>query len=135
MSEGDGEKEGSLPSSVLERIHCSPARPQHTPTDNKVPHADRHGVPNHLLSAVCTDAGELRVLTTEATASVTTHGRVPIVAGGSNSLIHALLTDDRLGGVEWRSRLGGEGMGSGGAASVPGREWNGGEGPGREGRG
>ncbi|KXG33157.1 adenylate isopentenyltransferase [Sorghum bicolor] len=72
-------------------------------TTNKVPHADRRGVPHHLLGAVRADAGELpapsyRALAAEAAASVAARGRVPVVAGGSNSLIHALLADDRLGG-------------------------------------
>jgi len=72
-------------------------------TTNKVPHADRRGVPHHLLGAVRADAGELpapsyRALAAEAAASVAARGRVPVVAGGSNSLIHALLADDdRLG--------------------------------------
>ncbi|CAD6230274.1 unnamed protein product [Miscanthus lutarioriparius] len=70
-------------------------------TTNKVPHADRRGVPHHLLGAVRADAGELpapsyRALAVEAAASVAARGRVPVVAGGSNSLIHALLAD-RLG--------------------------------------
>ncbi|CAD6341132.1 unnamed protein product [Miscanthus lutarioriparius] len=72
-------------------------------TTNKVPHADRRGVPHHLLGAVRANAGELpapsyRALAAEAAASVAARGRVPVVAGGSNSLIHALLADDdRLG--------------------------------------
>jgi adenylate dimethylallyltransferase (cytokinin synthase) len=71
-------------------------------TTNKVPHADRRGVPHHLLGAVRADAGELpapsyRALAAEAAASVAARGRVPVVAGGSNSLIHALLAADSLG--------------------------------------
>ncbi|PUZ55282.1 hypothetical protein GQ55_5G200300 [Panicum hallii var. hallii] len=67
-------------------------------TTNKVPLADRRGVPHHLLGAVRADAGELpptsyRALAAEAAASVAARGRVPVVAGGSNSLIHALLAD------------------------------------------
>jgi adenylate isopentenyltransferase (cytokinin synthase) len=67
-------------------------------TTNKVPLADRRGVPHHLLGAVPADAGELpatsyRALASEAAASVAARGRVPVVAGGSNSLIHALLAD------------------------------------------
>ncbi|XP_008675172.1 adenylate isopentenyltransferase [Zea mays] len=70
-------------------------------TTNKVPHADRRGVPHHLLGAVRADAGELpapsyRALASAAAASVAARGRVPVVAGGSNSLVHALLAD-RLG--------------------------------------
>ncbi|KAF8696061.1 hypothetical protein HU200_036949 [Digitaria exilis] len=67
-------------------------------TTNKVPLADRRGVPHHLLGAVRPDSGELpapsyRALAAEAAASVAARGRVPVVAGGSNSLIHALLAD------------------------------------------
>ncbi|XP_062218111.1 adenylate isopentenyltransferase-like [Phragmites australis] len=69
-------------------------------TTNKVPLADRRGVPHHLLGAVRADAGELpassfRALAAEAAASVVARRRVPVVAGGSNSLIHALLADLR----------------------------------------
>ncbi|XP_062208540.1 adenylate isopentenyltransferase-like [Phragmites australis] len=67
-------------------------------TTNKVPLADRRGVPHHLLGAVRAEAGELpassfRELAAKAVASVAAGGRVPVVAGGSNSLIHALLAD------------------------------------------
>ncbi|GJM93525.1 hypothetical protein PR202_ga10088 [Eleusine coracana subsp. coracana] len=67
-------------------------------TTNKVPLADRRGVPHHLLGAVPPEAGELppaayRALAAEAASSVASRGRVPVVAGGSNSLIHALLAD------------------------------------------
>ncbi|CAO2183218.1 unnamed protein product [Urochloa humidicola] len=67
-------------------------------TTNKVPLADRRGVPHHLLGAVPPAAGELpppsyRALAAEAASSVAARGMVPVVAGGSNSLIHALLAD------------------------------------------
>ncbi|CAO2178715.1 unnamed protein product [Urochloa humidicola] len=67
-------------------------------TTNKVPLADRRGVPHHLLGAVPAAAGELpptsyRALAADAAASVASRGGVPVVAGGSNSLIHALLAD------------------------------------------
>ncbi|KAK3161613.1 hypothetical protein QOZ80_1BG0079310 [Eleusine coracana subsp. coracana] len=67
-------------------------------TTNKVPLADRRGVPHHLLGAVPPEAGELppaayRALAAEAASCITSRGRVPVVAGGSNSLIHALLAD------------------------------------------
>ncbi|KAL6615823.1 hypothetical protein ACP70R_038093 [Stipagrostis hirtigluma subsp. patula] len=67
-------------------------------TTNKVPLADRRGVPHHLLGAVPAESGELpatafRALAAEAASSVAARGRVPVVAGGSNSLIHALLAD------------------------------------------
>ncbi|XP_040384584.1 adenylate isopentenyltransferase-like [Oryza brachyantha] len=67
-------------------------------TTNKVPLADRRGVPHHLLGAVRADAGELpaasfRSLAAATAASIASRGLVPVVAGGSNSLIHALLAD------------------------------------------
>ncbi|KAF0920881.1 hypothetical protein E2562_037559 [Oryza meyeriana var. granulata] len=67
-------------------------------TTNKVPLADRRGVPHHLLGAVRAEAGELppssfRSLAAATAASIASRGRVPVVAGGSNSLIHALLAD------------------------------------------
>ncbi|CAM0148653.1 unnamed protein product [Urochloa decumbens] len=67
-------------------------------TTNKVPLADRRGVPHHLLGAVPPAAGELppssyRALAADAAASVAARGAVPVVAGGSNSLVHALLAD------------------------------------------
>ncbi|KAL5226980.1 hypothetical protein ABZP36_015245 [Zizania latifolia] len=72
-------------------------------TTNKVALADRRGVPHHLLGAVRADFGELpassfRALAAATAASITSRGRVPVVAGGSNSLIHALLAD-RLDGA------------------------------------
>ncbi|KAJ1284814.1 hypothetical protein BS78_03G234300 [Paspalum vaginatum] len=67
-------------------------------TTNKVPAADRRGVRHHLLGAVRADAGELparayRALAADAAASVAARGWVPVVAGGSNSLVHAVLAD------------------------------------------
>lgn len=69
-------------------------------TTNKVSLADRRGVPHHLLGAVPAEAGELpasayRALAAEAASAVAARGRVPVVAGGSNSLVHALLAADR----------------------------------------
>ncbi|CAN6327377.1 unnamed protein product [Urochloa humidicola] len=67
-------------------------------TTNKVPLDDRRGVPHHLLGAVRPDAGELppstfRSVAAATAASIAARRRVPVVAGGSNSLIHALLAD------------------------------------------
>uniref|UniRef100_A0A0D9V4A8 Adenylate isopentenyltransferase n=1 Tax=Leersia perrieri TaxID=77586 RepID=A0A0D9V4A8_9ORYZ len=67
-------------------------------TTNKVPLADRRGVPHHLLGTVRAEAGELpassyRSLAATTAAGIASRGRVPVVAGGSNSLIHALLAD------------------------------------------
>ncbi|KAK1698940.1 hypothetical protein QYE76_015637 [Lolium multiflorum] len=70
-------------------------------TTNKVPLADRRGVPHHLLGALRADAGALspasyRALAAATAASIASRGRVPVVAGGSNSLVHALLADRPL---------------------------------------
>ncbi|KXG22495.1 adenylate isopentenyltransferase [Sorghum bicolor] len=67
-------------------------------TTNKVAPADRRGVPHHLLGAIRPDAGAFppstfRSVAGATTASIAARRRVPIVAGGSNSLIHALLAD------------------------------------------
>ncbi|CAL4909443.1 unnamed protein product [Urochloa decumbens] len=67
-------------------------------TTNKVPLEDRRGVPHHLLGAIRPDAGELppstfRSVAAATAASIAARRRVPVVAGGSNSLIHALLAD------------------------------------------
>ncbi|XP_062232641.1 adenylate isopentenyltransferase-like [Phragmites australis] len=65
-------------------------------TTNKVRLQDRRGVPHHLLGAIRPEAGELptssfRSLAAATVASIAARRRVPVVAGGSNSLIHALL--------------------------------------------
>ncbi|OEL35077.1 Adenylate isopentenyltransferase 1, chloroplastic [Dichanthelium oligosanthes] len=70
-------------------------------TTNKVPLADRRGVPHHLLGAVRPEAGELppssfRSIAAATAASIAARRRVPVVAGGSNSLIHALLAAGRF---------------------------------------
>ncbi|KQK05019.1 adenylate isopentenyltransferase [Brachypodium distachyon] len=67
-------------------------------TTNKVPPADRRGVPHHLLGALGPENGALppaafRSLAAAAAASIAARRLVPVVAGGSNSLIHALLAD------------------------------------------
>ncbi|RLN00696.1 adenylate isopentenyltransferase-like [Panicum miliaceum] len=67
-------------------------------TTNKVPLEDRRGVPHHLLGAVRPEAGELppsafRSIAAATVSSIVARRRVPVVAGGSNSLIHALLAD------------------------------------------
>ncbi|XP_037461190.1 adenylate isopentenyltransferase-like [Triticum dicoccoides] len=67
-------------------------------TTNKVPLADRRGVEHHLLGAVPPEAGALppssfRSLGAAKVASIAARGLLPVVAGGSNSLIHALLAD------------------------------------------
>ncbi|KAK1324588.1 hypothetical protein QJS10_CPA01g01463 [Acorus calamus] len=67
-------------------------------TTNKIPLPDRRGVPHHLLGDADPSAGVLpssafRRLASSAVSSISSRRRLPILAGGSNSLIHALLSD------------------------------------------
>lgn len=67
-------------------------------TTNKITAAERRGVPHHLLGDLDPGAGELsparfRELGGAAVADIASRGRLPIVAGGSNSFVHALLAD------------------------------------------
>ncbi|KAG0483123.1 hypothetical protein HPP92_011207 [Vanilla planifolia] len=68
-------------------------------TTNKMPMIERRGVPHHLLGDFDPDLGELqpeefRSLAEEAVAGITSRGRIPVVAGGSNSYIHAMMVDE-----------------------------------------
>ncbi|XP_073002899.1 adenylate isopentenyltransferase-like [Typha latifolia] len=70
-------------------------------TTNKIPICDRRGVPHHLLGDMDPAAGELSpdsfcLLAASAVAGIVSRRRLPVVAGGSNSLIHALLADPSL---------------------------------------
>ncbi|XP_008797668.3 adenylate isopentenyltransferase-like [Phoenix dactylifera] len=65
-------------------------------TTNKIPLAERCGVPHHLLGELDPEAGELpalkfRSLAASAIEGIAARRRLPVVAGGSNSFIHALL--------------------------------------------
>ncbi|KAJ4796805.1 Adenylate isopentenyltransferase [Rhynchospora pubera] len=67
-------------------------------TTNKVPVPDRLGVPHHLLGSIPASSGELspdnyRRLATATISSISSKHKLPVIAGGSNSLIHALLSD------------------------------------------
>lgn len=67
-------------------------------TTNKIPIPDRRGVPHHLLGSVDPAAGELssasfRSLAASAITSIASNRKVPVIAGGSNSFIHALVAD------------------------------------------
>lgn len=67
-------------------------------TTNKMPIADRRGVPHHLLGDLDPAAGELppagfRSLAADAVARIVSRGRVPVIAGGSNSYIHAMMVN------------------------------------------
>ncbi|KAL0924209.1 hypothetical protein M5K25_005021 [Dendrobium thyrsiflorum] len=67
-------------------------------TTNKMPMEERRGVPHHLLGELDPAAGELppagfRSLARAAVARIAARGRIPVVAGGSNSYIHAMMVD------------------------------------------
>ncbi|URD76620.1 Adenylate isopentenyltransferase [Musa troglodytarum] len=67
-------------------------------TTNKIPVVERRGVPHHLLGELDPAAGELppvgfRALAERAIGDISARRRVPVLAGGSNSFIHALLSD------------------------------------------
>lgn len=68
-------------------------------TTNKIPLEDRLGILHHLLGEVDSEAhgeltrSEFRTLAGKAVSEITARRRVPILAGGSNSFIHALLVD------------------------------------------
>ncbi|URE29830.1 Adenylate isopentenyltransferase [Musa troglodytarum] len=65
-------------------------------TTNKMPVADRCGVPHHLLGDLDPVAGELppaafREMVAGAISGIAGRGRLPVVAGGSNSFIYAAM--------------------------------------------
>ncbi|KAK1299178.1 hypothetical protein QJS10_CPB14g00350 [Acorus calamus] len=79
-------------------------------TTNKIPLRDRRSVPHHLLGDADPSAGELspisfRRLAAASAASIASRRRLPVIAGGSNSLLHALLSDkpSPVGGYDFRS--------------------------------
>ncbi|XP_010264047.1 PREDICTED: adenylate isopentenyltransferase-like [Nelumbo nucifera] len=67
-------------------------------TTNKIPMHERLGVPHHLLGVVDPSDGELssseyRLLGASAISAISARHRLPLVVGGSNSFIHALVSD------------------------------------------
>ncbi|KAF8399117.1 hypothetical protein HHK36_014982 [Tetracentron sinense] len=67
-------------------------------TTNKIPMHDRLGVPHHLFDEFDSLDGELtpaqfRLVASSAVASISTRSRLPLLVGGSNSFIHALVVD------------------------------------------
>ncbi|KAG0492998.1 hypothetical protein HPP92_006396 [Vanilla planifolia] len=67
-------------------------------TTNKIPISERRGVPHRLLGEIDPAAGEIpaagfRSLASAAVAEICSRGRIPVVAGGSNSYIHAMMVD------------------------------------------
>ncbi|KAK3438075.1 hypothetical protein EUGRSUZ_C02687 [Eucalyptus grandis] len=67
-------------------------------TTNKIPLAERHGVPHHLLSSFDPNDGEMtplrfRSIGHAAISGIASRGKLPLLVGGSNSFIHALLVE------------------------------------------
>ncbi|EOA34332.1 hypothetical protein CARUB_v10021852mg [Capsella rubella] len=65
-------------------------------TTNQITLQDRRGVPHHLLGYLNPEHGELtaaefRSAASNAVSDITSRQKLPIIAGGSNSFIHALL--------------------------------------------
>lgn len=65
---------------------------------NKIPLDERNGVPHHLLGDVDPANGGLTAWDFRSAAGsiisdITSRKKLPIVVGGSNSLIHALVVD------------------------------------------
>lgn len=67
-------------------------------TTNKIPFQDRLGVPHHLLGVFDPEDGELgpsefRLTAGLAISDIVSRQKLPLVVGGSNSFIHALVVD------------------------------------------
>ncbi|THU44544.1 hypothetical protein C4D60_Mb02t08500 [Musa balbisiana] len=67
-------------------------------TTSKIPVVEKSGVPHHLIGEIDPATGELppvafRALAGCAAIDITACRRVPVLAGGSNSFIHALLLE------------------------------------------
>ncbi|KAL6197389.1 hypothetical protein ACLB2K_032998 [Fragaria x ananassa] len=74
-------------------------------TTNKVTAAERRLVPHHLLGDLDSRHGdvspaEFRRLAAHVVSDVLSRGKVPVLVGGSNSFIHALLVDRFEPGVD-----------------------------------
>lgn len=67
-------------------------------TTNQISIPERCGVPHHLLGELPPDDGELtasgyRSLASRSISEIASRGKLPIIAGGSNTFIHALLVN------------------------------------------
>lgn len=67
-------------------------------TTNKIPMHERRGVPHHLLGDFDDSHGEIspgrfRSVGASKISDISSRRKLPVVAGGSNSFIHALLVD------------------------------------------
>ncbi|KAK4771669.1 hypothetical protein SAY87_032201 [Trapa incisa] len=69
---------------------------------NKVTHEETQGVPHHLMDFVDPDsdytASDFCYHTCKAVNLIHSHGRIPIVAGGSNSFLDALVNHNHING-------------------------------------
>lgn len=67
-------------------------------TTNKIPLPDRRGVHHHLLGQINPSnnrhltSSEYRSLAVSSISAISSRGKLPLIVGGSNSLIHALVT-------------------------------------------
>ncbi|WZZ67869.1 adenylate isopentenyltransferase 1, chloroplastic-like [Brassica napus] len=67
-------------------------------TTNQITIPDRRGVPHHLLGYLRSEDGELtaggfRIAASNAVSGITSRKKLPIIAGGSNTFVHALLAE------------------------------------------
>ncbi|KAG2577626.1 hypothetical protein PVAP13_6NG165806 [Panicum virgatum] len=67
-------------------------------TTNKVCLNDQHGIPHHLIGAISAITDDVTIplfqsAVTTITESIVRHGHIPVLVGGSNSLIHGFLVD------------------------------------------
>ena len=67
-------------------------------TTNKLYQNDRHGIPHHLIRAISAITDDVsiplfRSAATKITESIVRRGHIPVLVGGSNSLIHGFLVD------------------------------------------
>jgi len=67
-------------------------------TTNKLCLNDRHGIPHHLIGAISAITDDVsiplfRSAATKITESIVRRGHIPVLVGGSNSLIHGFLVD------------------------------------------
>ncbi|XP_059453353.1 adenylate isopentenyltransferase-like [Corylus avellana] len=67
-------------------------------TTNKIPPNERRGVPHYLLGEVDPEDGELtpeefRQLGESIISDITSRKKLPLIVGGSNSLVHALVVE------------------------------------------
>ncbi|XP_023542044.1 adenylate isopentenyltransferase-like [Cucurbita pepo subsp. pepo] len=65
-------------------------------TTNKIPLHERHDVPHHILGDIDSDKGEFtsldfRIRADNVVSDIASRSKLPILVGGSNSFIHAML--------------------------------------------